>query len=50
MDQILRIVLLMSGAVFVIAGLVLVYSLCALSAALDQRDEDEYGVERARRS
>ena len=50
MDQILRIVLLVSGAVFIIAMFILVYSLCALSAALDQRDEDEYGVERARRS
>jgi len=37
-------------ALFVMSALVLVWALCALSAELDQQDEDEFGVEKARRS
>lgn len=50
MEQIVSIALWVLGAVFVICAIVLVYSLCCLAAKLDQMEEDEYGVERARRS
>jgi hypothetical protein len=36
--------------VFAVVDVVILYSLCAMSAKMDQADEDRYGVEKARRS
>jgi hypothetical protein len=35
---------------FAVLDVVILYSLCAVSAKCDQAEEDRYGVEKARRS
>lgn len=42
--------LLIALAMGALAGLLVVWSLCAMAAKLDQAEEDAYGVEKARRS
>ena len=38
------------AAVMVLALVLVVWPLCAMTGKLDQQDEDEYGVDKARRS
>ena len=47
----LGLVVLIIGAVATVLALLIVgWAVCALNGELDQRDEDHYGVEKARRS
>jgi hypothetical protein len=42
--------LLIGFGIAVVFGAVIIWSLCAMAAKLDQAEEDAYGVEKARRS